>query len=454
MCVIIIYIINILHRDIMTAEIAILNKEAIAMAADSAVTMTEKDGQKIFTSANKLFALSNYHPVGIMVYGNANFMHTPWETIINIYRKKLGKKEFNKLENYSEDFLNFLDNEKGIFSKELQENSMYSKIYDYMGFIKRTILKKIDSQIEENGITEDNIKKIVNNEINFQFKIWETSEYASSISKDFEKELEDKYGLEIDDIIIKVFEKLIMEKHKHKLKKICISLFTKFPISVENPYMSGVVVAGFGKNDIFPALESYQVECKINDKLKYNKLIRTEINQYRGASIIPFAQREMVATFMEGIDPYYRQIEESFLSNIFNEYADIIGENIKHYNNYERKKLKSKLKKMGNEIVEDHIEKLAKVRKKKYISPITKVVSMLPKDELAAMAESLVNLTSFKRKVSMEVETVGGPIDVAIISKNEGFVWIKRKHYFDKEINPRYFSNYYIKEMSHETKEQ
>ncbi len=68
---------------------------------------------------------------------------------------------------------------------------------------------------------------------------------------------------------------------------------------------------------------------------------------------------------------------------------------------------------------------------------------MLPKDELAAMAEALVSLTSFKRKVTMESETVGGPIDVAVISKGDGFVWIKRKHYFDAELNPQFFSNNY-----------
>jgi len=28
-------------------------------------------------------------------------------------------------------------------------------------------------------------------------------------------------------------------------------------------------------------------------------------------------------------------------------------------------------------------------------------------------------------------ETVAGPIDVAIISKGDGLIWIKRKHYFD-----------------------
>jgi hypothetical protein len=74
------------------------------------------------------------------------------------------------------------------------------------------------------------------------------------------------------------------------------------------------------------------------------------------------------------------------------------------------------------------------------------VVEILPKDELAAMAESLVNLTSLKRKMSLGEETVGGPIDVAIISKGEGLIWIRRKHYFKKELNPHFFVRYGIAE--------
>jgi hypothetical protein len=75
--------------------------------------------------------------------------------------------------------------------------------------------------------------------------------------------------------------------------------------------------------------------------------------------------------------------------------------------------------------------------KNEQIMPILDSVEFLPKDELAAMAESLVNLTSLKRRVSIgEAQTVGGPVDVAVISRGDGFVWIKRKHYFDQELNP------------------
>lgn len=66
-----------------------------------------------------------------------------------------------------------------------------------------------------------------------------------------------------------------------------------------------------------------------------------------------------------------------------------------------------------------------------------------PKDELADMAEAFVNLTSLRRRVSLDSETVAGPIDVAVISKGDGLIWIKRKHYFEPELNQHFFATYY-----------
>lgn len=78
----------------MTAVVGILNKQAVALAADSAVTIGGSNGRKIFNKANKVFTLSKQHPVGIMIYNSASFMATPWETIIKVYRKQLDKKSF------------------------------------------------------------------------------------------------------------------------------------------------------------------------------------------------------------------------------------------------------------------------------------------------------------------------------------------------------------------------
>jgi len=92
----------------MTAVVAILNKQAVALAADSAVTIGDSNNHKIFNKANKVFTLSKFHPVGIMIYNSASFMSTPWETIIKVYRVQLGEKCFPKLKDYQQDFIEFL----------------------------------------------------------------------------------------------------------------------------------------------------------------------------------------------------------------------------------------------------------------------------------------------------------------------------------------------------------
>jgi len=77
----------------MTAEVAVMNRRGIGLAADSANTLGG-GCRKIYNTSDKLFALSKYHPVGIMKYGSSDIMGIAWEIIIKNYRDNLGKKIF------------------------------------------------------------------------------------------------------------------------------------------------------------------------------------------------------------------------------------------------------------------------------------------------------------------------------------------------------------------------
>ena len=81
----------------------------------------------------------------------------------------------------------------------------------------------------------------------------------------------------------------------------------------------------------------------------------------------------------------------------------------------------------------------ARERRKK----IERAVETLTIDELAQVASTLVGLSSFEHRMSRDRETVGGPTDVAVISKGDGFIWIDRKQYFREELNPHFFRHYY-----------
>ena len=432
----------------MTAEIAIMNKEAIALASDSAVTMIGEKGQKIFTSANKIFTLSNHHPVGIMIYGNAMLMGVPWETIIKVYRNKIGKKKFDTLKEYSTDFIKFLDNGNLLFPDSLQEEYLQNSIDSYFRFIRKEIVTSIESNIDEKGeITAEEIKQIVSEIIKTDYEKWEKIDNIPSVPKSYNKDIIDRYEKIINNPIEKVikefFEELPISKtNSNQLKKIAASLFSKFPEHIKSGSISGVVIAGFGEEDTFPSLESFLMGGIFNNKLKYKHDKSSKIDFKTNALITPFAQDEMVHTFMEGIDPDLMIFMERWLYNVFDKYPEIIVENIEGSIN-EKKILQEKLKAASNKLFEYYREEVRAYRRENYVSPVTSTVSMLPKDELAAMAESLVSLTSFKRKVTPERETVAGPIDVAVISKGDGFIWIERKHYFKPELNPQFLSKYY-----------
>ena len=420
----------------MTAEIAIMNKEAIALATDSAVTM----GQKVFISANKLFALSKYRPVGIMVYGNASFMGIPWESIIKTHRNKLGEQKFDTLEKYADEFISFLDNGNPLFPETEQKKHLSEITLLYFGSIKGDIEKRAETIVEEKGeISKGQVRKIVSDVIEDHLDRLKNTEILPSIPENHARNTIRKYGNAIDKIRKEVFEELPLSPSMvNKLRNIGASLFSKDMFRVN---ASGVVIAGFGEKDIFPSLKSFDIEGVLNNRLKHREGSSGKINFENAATIIPFAEEKMVAIFMEGIDPDFQTQIENDLSEMFGEYPEIIVESIQKFDDSEKKELKKKLKKISNEILEDYQEQMATYRRRNYVDPVINVVSMLPKDELAGMAEALVSLTSLKRKVTTAAETVGGPIDVAVISKGDGFIWVKRKHYFKAELNPQFFSN-------------
>jgi len=64
------------------------------------------------------------------------------------------------------------------------------------------------------------------------------------------------------------------------------------------------------------------------------------------------------------------------------------------------------------------------------------VVPAMPLQDAIDLAEFLVDFTIKFSRFMPGAATVGGPIEIAAISKHEGFRWIKRKYYFDRRLNP------------------
>ena len=111
----------------MSAGICIMNKNAIALAADSAVTIGQH--LAIHNSANKLFALSKVAPVGIIIYSSAELMSVPMEIIIKQYKRDLAQKTFDTLDEYVDDFIAYLLQNKDLFHFSQNEGRYVKSVY-------------------------------------------------------------------------------------------------------------------------------------------------------------------------------------------------------------------------------------------------------------------------------------------------------------------------------------
>jgi hypothetical protein len=91
----------------MTAEIALLNRRALAFAADSAVTISDGVNDKIYNSFEKIFELSRVMPIGLMVYNAVEFVGVPIDVLTRKFRAECDR-EFSSCEHACKAFLEYL----------------------------------------------------------------------------------------------------------------------------------------------------------------------------------------------------------------------------------------------------------------------------------------------------------------------------------------------------------
>jgi hypothetical protein len=207
------------------------------------------------------------------------------------------------------------------------------------------------------------------------------------------------------------------------------------------PNYTGIVVAGYGNKDYFPGLVRYDIDGFTPFGLRAAGPETSSISDDNNASVRAFAQSEMAETFMEGIDAQNREFIGTSLERLFERIPDLVARAL-GFDVAANAEIIANVNKELGLTLEGFYDELNKFTREQFTSPVLDAIRHLDKSDLAAMAESLVSITALKRRVSLNAETVGGPVDVAVISKHDGFVWIKRKHYFDIDLNRSFMSRY------------
>lgn len=418
----------------MTAEIAVLNTGGVALAADSAVSISNgaSDSTKVYNSATKLLALSKYHPVGVMIFGSAGVAGRPWEMALKVFREQLGDTEYDTLDGYLEHLLEFLRSDRTVFSEAARRMNVRLRALGEVANLREVLLGSIKAMIDEGkNVTETSLKRLVQSVVE-----------QATPSEDLQDERTGFLGLhrqELDLAVTDILEQLPMfKKTRELLIEILAETFVDPDLIVEQ---TGIVVAGYGRAEVFPRLLAVSFDCISLGRVHYRPRASVDIDPFTNRAVVfPFAQRDMANLFVEGIHPAVEQAILKAISTALEELPRQLAELLDV--DLTKEKLDA-LDAAVSEASDAFRREHERAKDELSIHPLIDVVALLPRDELAAMAETLINLTSFRRRMSLNAETVGGPVDVAVISKGDGFVWVSRKHYFPADTNHAYFANYF-----------
>ena len=174
---------------------------------------------------------------------------------------------------------------------------------------------------------------------------------------------------------------------------------------------SWIAFAGMGEAEAFPVLQEYLIGSIALGRLRWAKTGEAAVSREQSAHVVPLAQRDAIDMFFRGIDP-----------ELDGRLEDMVARSVSRGLGGERERRRSQIGKIRAEfrhLLEREIDE-------KYEAPLLAAVDAMPLHGLAKIAEALVRLTAFRKRMSVgQKETVGGGIDVAIVSKGEGFVWAR-----------------------------
>lgn len=419
----------------MTALVAVMNKQAVALAADSAgtVQLPGREHHKIY-AMNKVFALSKTEPVGVMLCGEGQFLGLPWEGVLKEYRRVKVGRTFAHLADWKEDLVAHL-------------RSLAMKIPDKVRddfFIKRykTILRDQIRRIIQNGVSAGGLEQDLGDSLNALMVNLSTQPNAIDLPPSHFDSFLARHADVLAQQENEVFTEnglQVLELQELRLALLPILITRQLP----RPWgASQLVIAGFGSEEPFPSVVSLHVDGAGGDSLRSWDGVGSKVTFDLGADIVPFAQAEVVWSTIQGIHPEIKQRLDTVLQTALTaDLPKLLAELLAPVVSDEalRQGIVSQITSVGQHVRASIMQQVEEFSSLRQTGPLLASIQHLGKGELAQLAESLITTTSLKYRMAIDAqESVGGPVDVAVVSREEGFIWIRRKHYFDIALNPSF----------------
>ena len=279
----------------MTAEICMMNRLAVVLAADSATTVSRwvdgKREERYFKGANKIFQISDMQPVGLMIYDSADILNVPWELIVKSFRAHITGKSFNTVAEYARELFTFLCDNPRFFPDDIQREKLVEAV-------RGVLFEWLGAAID--GVEEGDQRAAIE-----AFLLRKTDDALSQEAPDcLEAAHIDKIAVDVNDEVNQVLRDILGLLNVHDLTDTDQYAFAAVHEVIKNAssYLdtTGLVFAGFGDHEIFPAVIEFESQGVVGGRHIFGKKSDVALDHRTPAWMKAFAQTEMVDTFHAG----------------------------------------------------------------------------------------------------------------------------------------------------------
>jgi hypothetical protein len=430
----------------MSSAIIFINKLGVAVAADSAATVGERAA--IFNTAQKIFPIGRTDKAQVLaiIVGNPMFMGVPIELIFKKYSKFIEDHSFSKntIEDYITDFIRFVEEHQYDFAFKDSENKyMYRLVVGIFDEMFENLLQKTtdSSEIPEEVFLKDffgDLSNKVKENIDYHATIEKKDQTQNMVGKEF---IEKNHPLLIEKVFKDRLTNFLNKKNgtniipdKMVLDETDIRLLSYFKTLVyesmnnHNTYkdnsISGIYFVGYGEKSLYPSYWGIESFAFLNGKVIYQLDYRRIVRAHEPAHFKTLAQDDIILSIISnaGVRTRYElfNIVQSTLESTTSMFIEKNPESKEIISQF-----KTKIDTNFNKL--DAFDEYSTYQGNRFL----KSLAVMRVADMAEYAENLISLQSLKRKYELDAQnnaTVGGPTDVAIITKFEGFKWVKSKN--------------------------
>lgn len=185
--------------------------------------------------------------------------------------------------------------------------------------------------------------------------------------------------------------------------------------------------AGYATNDLYPSMCQVKISGVLNGKLNYKGPENMKIISTNNESDILFGgQKDIIEAILYGI-------QEKRIHGICNRFPHFLKSIL-----YQEDDYIYYANKINDKIIYKTAKDIIRDNEKKQFDQWLGTIKSYSLQEMACLAENMIKATSLHRKITFQQEGVGGLVDLALITRTEGFQWLNRKSWYEPSRNGQY----------------